>query len=98
MQEQLLDRNVQRFRGGLVFKAPRLLHHSTLGMSVMMTKKKKMNEVQGRLPSRLADPNFVSGTECEIMLAPTVFVLTVTLCLVQGYLVHKNPPPSRTLQ
>ena len=31
IQEQLLDRNVQRFRGGLVFRAHRLLYHSTLG-------------------------------------------------------------------
>jgi len=31
---QLLYRNVQRFRGGLVFKAHRLLYHSTLGLRV----------------------------------------------------------------
>ena len=29
-EEQLLYRNVQWFRGGLVFKADRLLHHSDL--------------------------------------------------------------------
>ena len=28
-------RNVQRFRGGLVFKAHRLLYHSTLGLRVI---------------------------------------------------------------
>ena len=28
------DRNVQRFRGGLVFKAHRLLYHSTIGLRV----------------------------------------------------------------
>jgi len=33
-------RNVQRFRGRLVFKAHALLHHSTLGLRVI--KKKKM--------------------------------------------------------
>ena len=38
--EQLLSRNVERFRGGLVVKAHRLLHHSTLGSRV--TKKKKI--------------------------------------------------------
>ena len=32
---QLLDRNVQRFRGGLVFMAHRLLYHSTLGLRVI---------------------------------------------------------------
>ena len=41
--EQLLHRNVQRFRGGLVFKAHRLLHPSTLGSRV--TKKKKTRAV-----------------------------------------------------
>jgi len=39
--EQKLYRNVQRFRGGLVFKALRLLYHSTLGLRVI--KKKKEN-------------------------------------------------------
>ena len=33
---------MQRFRGGLVFKAHRLLYHSTLGMRVMKMKKKAM--------------------------------------------------------
>ena len=35
--------NVQRFRGRLVFKAHRLLYHSTLGLRVMKKKKKKKN-------------------------------------------------------
>ena len=33
-------RNVQRFRGGLVFKAHKLLYHSTLGLRVMKKNKK----------------------------------------------------------
>jgi len=37
--QQLLYRNVQRFRGGLVFKAHRLLYHSTLGLRVIKKKK-----------------------------------------------------------
>ena len=41
IQEQLRDRNVQRFRGGLVFKAHRLLYQSTLGLRVTKKKKKK---------------------------------------------------------
>ena len=41
-------RNVQRFRGGLVFKAHRLVYHSTLGWRVI--KKKKMRACpRGRL-------------------------------------------------
>jgi len=38
---QLLHRNVQRFQGGLVFKAHRLLYHSTLGLGVIKKKEKK---------------------------------------------------------
>ena len=39
VNEQLLYRNVQQFRGGLVFKAHRLSYHSTLGLRVMKKKK-----------------------------------------------------------
>ena len=35
----VLSRNVQRFRVGLVFKAHRLLYHSTLGLRVIKKKK-----------------------------------------------------------
>jgi len=37
--------NVKRFRGGLVFKAHRLLYHSTLGLRVI--KKKKESQTRG---------------------------------------------------
>ena len=40
-----MHRNVQRFRGGLVFKARRLLHHPTLGLRVI--KKKKVEGLVG---------------------------------------------------
>jgi len=33
--EKLLHRSMQRFRGGLVFKAHRLLYHSTLGLRII---------------------------------------------------------------
>ena len=38
----LLHRNIQRFRSGLVFKARRLLYHSTLGLRVIKKKKKNV--------------------------------------------------------
>jgi len=38
---QLKNRNVQRFRGGLVLKVHRLVYHSTLGLRVKKKKKKK---------------------------------------------------------
>jgi len=42
LARELLHRNVQRFRGGLVVKAHRLVYHSTLGSRVI--KKKKVGE------------------------------------------------------
>ena len=36
----MLSRNVERFRGVLVFEAHRLLYHSTLGFRVIKEKKK----------------------------------------------------------
>ena len=42
--EQLLSRNVKLFRGGLVFKAHRLLDRSTLGSRV--TRKKKTEHLE----------------------------------------------------
>ena len=33
------NRNVQWFRGGLIFKADRLMYHSTLGLRVIKEKK-----------------------------------------------------------
>ena len=47
--EQLLSTNVKRIRGGLVFKAHRLLYHSSLGSRVTKKKRKK-----GRV--RLSEP------------------------------------------
>ena len=40
-----LGRNLKRFRGGLVFKAHKLLYHSTLGSRVVK-KKKRSTSVQ----------------------------------------------------
>ena len=41
VQEQLLRINVNRFRGGLVFNALRLVYHSTLGLGVIKKKKRR---------------------------------------------------------
>jgi len=55
----LLRRNVKRFRGGLVFKAHRLVYHSTLGLRVIKKKKKKKKKLPRpplgpRRPARVA--------------------------------------------
>ena len=74
---QLLSRNVERFRGGLVVKAHRVLYHSTLGSSVINNKKKPEAGAQrvpasqtsgwaGFVPSNIRgkwDPFFFSNTE-----------------------------------
>jgi len=52
LKEQLLRTNVKRFRGGLEFKADRLVYHSTLGSRV--TKKKKKGRDVGGGPALLA--------------------------------------------
>ena len=44
LKNPLLCRNVKRFRGGLVFKAHGLLHHSTLGSRVIKVKRQGGNE------------------------------------------------------
>ena len=49
IQEQLLRRNVRRFREGLIFKAHRLLYHSTLGSRLIKKKKKKQLGCGGHL-------------------------------------------------
>ena len=41
--EQLLGRNVKRFQGGLVFKAHRLVYHSTLVWRVIKKNQKKLS-------------------------------------------------------
>jgi len=41
----VLVQHVKRFRGGLVFKAHRLLYHSTLGLRVIKKKKKRSSFV-----------------------------------------------------
>ena len=45
ISEQLISRNVGRFRGGLVFKAHSLFHHSTLGARVIKKQKKRRTPV-----------------------------------------------------
>ena len=50
----LLHRNVQRFRGGLVFKAHRLLYHSTLGLRVI--KKSRRNVAHTRQTGPASGP------------------------------------------
>ena len=58
IQEQLIRRNVKRFRGGLVFKAHRLLYHSTLGLGVI---KKKRSSIRDAVRAHC---NTTSGRDC----------------------------------
>jgi len=47
-------RNVQRFRGGLVFKAHRLLYHSTLGLRIIKKREEKLGFEESRRVARAA--------------------------------------------
>ena len=46
---------VQRFRGGLVFKAHRLLYHSTLGLRVIKKKRRHLLARRGGREDRVLD-------------------------------------------
>ena len=59
VEEQLLHRNVQRFRGGLAFKAHRRLYHSTLGWRVI--KKKKRILACNAVVVRVEEPSDLLG-------------------------------------
>ena len=43
IQDQVLHKKMQRFRGRLVFEAHKLLHHSTLGVRVIKKNKKTVH-------------------------------------------------------
>ena len=75
IQEQLLNRNVERFRGGLVFKASRLSYHSTLCWRII--KKKKKTAGGGRTIRRRRERREGSGEArtpalggCPLVLPP----------------------------
>jgi len=54
---------VQRFRGGLVFKAHRLLYHSTLGLRAIKKKKKrKRRHLRSLLQIASAEARDVRGS------------------------------------
>jgi len=67
LQEQLLSRNVMRFRGGLAFKAHRLLYHSTL-CSRVIKKKRGCGGARcraARCPSRLPNARGTRASTCQ---------------------------------
>ena len=63
---QLFQKKLQRFRGGLVFKAHRLLYHSTLGSRVI--KKKEMKNL---------DPESRLGSHCQIFFRVIALMLDI---------------------
>ena len=72
-QRQRIGGTVKRFRGGLVFKAHRLLYHPTLGSRVIKKKKKYLEILEEEkehviavpartMPQRIRTPNPYRGT------------------------------------
>ena len=47
ISEQRIDRNAQRFQGGFIFEAHRLLYHSTLGLRVTKKKVRSTTDMHG---------------------------------------------------
>jgi len=90
-----LRRNVKRFRGGLVFKAHRLLYHSTLGLRVIKKKKRgwartlRSEPIQRQgCPSRRRDPGFQGPL-------PLSFFLSRSISLALSLLLTQRPEPSQ---
>ena len=65
IQEQLLSRNLERFRGGLVVKARGLLYHSTVGSRVMKKKKVQLQSALLRCASRFTGPIWETDCGCR---------------------------------
>jgi len=59
ISEQLLRRNVKRFRGGLVFKAHRLFYPSTLGLRLITKRRRARLLLEGLSEFPVSGP--VSG-------------------------------------
>ena len=72
----LLSRNVEQFRKGLVFKAHRLLHHSTLGSRVV---KKKKTSASMRAASTATRSVRVERGEARV--ENSVFCVCVRVCV-----------------
>ena len=110
-EEQLLHRNVQLIRGGLVCKAHRLLYRSTLGLIVMKKKKRKgtrspagsqtLVSLNSRLEKNKEEEEAYQKASCRRSVHRHQLLLRglrLRVCGLQGFLVHKKPPPRRTLQ
>ena len=73
------DKFSNRFRGGFVFKAHRLVYHSTLGLSVIKKKKRLLtNSVAGghrcnagfSTPAHVSDKHFKCCEKCRVVRPP----------------------------
>jgi len=104
--------STERFRGGLVFKAQRLVYHSTLGFRVI--KKKKNSQLsrtrfapgmsqglQGYLAHKKPPPprtlQYAYSRGCHRGCSK-FRTRSVPSVVLQGYLAHKQPRPPGTLQ
>jgi len=82
----LLHRNVQRFRGGLVFKAHRLVYHSTLGLRVIKKKKHRYLAcpVSRSIRKAALTGAALVGAERTLRFVRSLLLLLVVVHLVQG--------------
>ena len=68
-----LHRNVQRFRGGLVSKAHRLLYHLTLGLRAIKKNKKKYREHAGEASPHPAPFSFAPCSITPLLALPSAW-------------------------
>ena len=86
VEEHLPRGNMKRFRGGLVFKAHRLLYHSTLGFRVK-TKRKTCRFVRvidsglvGSTVGGLPRAGDAPGTSTQSHISPSILVYDENVC------------------
>ena len=92
VEEQLLSRNVERFRGGLVFKAHRPFYHPTLGSREIRKKEERAAVVH-----ELAVEVHWQYAAQRGLLSGFRFRVSDFRCGVL-YIAHNKPHPPRTLQ
>ena len=67
---------MKRFRGGLVFKAHRLLYHSALGLRVIKKKKKGLTRAALRAVARIQQPCARAGSRYLVVVHHALFLIT----------------------
>ena len=87
IQEQLLRRNLKRFRGGLVLKAHRLVYLSIVGWREMRRRKRnvKVNRIESGWRTGCARTGACSRRALHIACLATIICIDTCLCICLTY-------------